>query len=268
AGGLAAGDPRHGVPGAGAGRARAGGRQRIAVTRGNCVRGLRRGRRDGLAGRLAARGAAPARTRRTGRDGHADAPVRAHPAAERAGCQPRQAGRGGRAPGHRAQYHHAQAARTGYRGVGWRPAPRVWCNRSSIVRRRMPVPDSQATQEPATAAPQAAWSPDSIPTVPYMEETGLALLRERLARVRTYLEYGSGGSSLMAAKADVRRIYSVDTDKQFLQAVRQRLLAEGVPRRRFVPVYANIGATGAWGRPKNSKHATLWPRYCAEPWRK
>lgn len=130
------------------------------------------------------------------------------------------------------------------------------------------MPDSQATQEPATAAPQAAWSPDSIPTVPYMEEAGLALLRERLARVRTYLEYGSGGSSLMAAKADVRRIYSVDTDKQFLQAVRQRLLAEGVPRRRFVPVYANIGATGAWGRPKNSKHATLWPRYCAEPWRK
>lgn len=131
------------------------------------------------------------------------------------------------------------------------------------------MPQRKATQ-PATAPTPAkkTWTAASIPALPHMEDAGIALLQERLAGVRTYLEYGSGGSSVMAAQANVRRIYSVDTDKQFLGAVRQRLQDEGVPRRRYVPVYVNIGPTGAWGRPHDDSHATLWPRYCGEPWRK
>lgn len=132
------------------------------------------------------------------------------------------------------------------------------------------MPDRQKTSQakPGAVTASKAWSADDIPDVPFMEEASIALLRERLAGVRTYLEYGSGGSTLMAAKANVRRIYSVDTDKQFLRAVRQRLENDGLPRRRHVPVYANIGPTGAWGRPNNESHATLWPRYCGEPWRR
>ncbi|MBV7486221.1 class I SAM-dependent methyltransferase [Bordetella sp. BOR01] len=131
-----------------------------------------------------------------------------------------------------------------------------------------PKPKPKSRPEASPVPTPKGWSADAIPDAPYMEEAGIALLRERLSGVRTYLEYGSGGSSLMAAKANVRRIYSVDTDKQFLQAVRQRLENENVPRRRYVPVYVDIGPTGAWGRPKDDSHAALWPRYCGEPWRK
>lgn len=119
----------------------------------------------------------------------------------------------------------------------------------------------------ATAA-HDTWSPDTIPSVPHMEDTGLALLGEHLAGVRVYVEYGSGGSSVMVAQAGVKRIYSVDSDKQFLKAVKQRLLNDGVPRRRYIAIYADIGPTREWGKPVDESHIKAWPNYCAAPWRK
>ncbi|MCD0503489.1 hypothetical protein [Bordetella petrii] len=134
------------------------------------------------------------------------------------------------------------------------------------------VKATRTAKAASSVAPSASgpgnWSASSIPSTPFMEPAGIKLLKKRLAGVRTYLEYGSGGSTVMAAKADIRRIYSVDTDKQFLGAVRRRLVDEGLPRRRHVPVYVDIGPTGAWGRPRDESHATQWPRYCGEPWRK
>ena|GEM_PF-1204573 len=112
------------------------------------------------------------------------------------------------------------------------------------------------------------WSADTIPDLPHMEAEGIALLGEHLTGIRVFLEYGSGGSSLMVAQAGIKSIYSVDTDKQFLKAVRQRLLDEGIPRRRYIPIYADIGATKEWGRPVDESHARDWPAYCTAPWEK
>ena len=112
------------------------------------------------------------------------------------------------------------------------------------------------------------WSAGTIPSLPHMEPEGIALLGEHLTGIRVFLEYGSGGSSLMVAQAGVKSIYSVDTDKQFLKAVRQRLLDEGIPRRRYIPIYVDIGATKEWGRPVDESHARDWPAYCTAPWEK
>lgn len=124
--------------------------------------------------------------------------------------------------------------------------------------------------QPKTVAAHVTedWSAGTIPSLPHMEPEGIALLGEHLTGIRVFLEYGSGGSSLMVAQAGVKSIYSVDTDKQFLKAVRQRLLDEGIPRRRYIPIYADIGATKEWGRPVDESHARDWPAYCTAPWEK
>lgn len=121
-------------------------------------------------------------------------------------------------------------------------------------------------KRPPKAVEPPQWSPETIPSIPHMEDAGIALLAERLKGVKIFLEYGSGGSSIMAAQAGIRRIYSVDSDLMFLQSVQKRLIADGIPRRRYVPVYVDIGRTGNWGRPVNENHAKDWPNYCSAPW--
>ena len=120
----------------------------------------------------------------------------------------------------------------------------------------------------ATPAHEQAWSADTIPSLPHMEDAGIALLGEHLTGVQVFLEYGSGGSSVMVAQAGVKSIYSVDSDKQFLKAVKQRLLDEGIPRRRYIPIYADIGPTKEWGKPADESHLKEWPNYCSAPWKK
>lgn len=126
----------------------------------------------------------------------------------------------------------------------------------------------QALPKAGAAHATEDWSAGTIPSLPHMEPEGIALLGEHLTGIRVFLEYGSGGSSLMVAQAGVKSIYSVDTDKQFLKAVRQRLLEDGIPRRRYIPIYADIGATKEWGRPVDESHARDWPAYCTAPWEK
>jgi len=134
--------------------------------------------------------------------------------------------------------------------------------KAAITTPTLPASSSQST--PA----DAAWSAATIPSLPHMEPEGIALLGEHLTGVRVFLEYGAGGSSVMVAHAGVKSIYSVDTDKPFLKAVRQRLTDDGIPRRRFIPIYADIGATKEWGRPVDESHAREWPNYCSAPWKK
>jgi len=126
----------------------------------------------------------------------------------------------------------------------------------------------QSKSDHATETSLTAWSADTIPSLPHMEDAGIALLGEHLTGVQVFLEYGSGGSSVMVAQAGVKSIYSVDSDKQFLKSVRKRLLNEGIPRRRYVPIYADIGPTKEWGKPVDESHVKAWPNYCSAPWRK
>lgn len=139
----------------------------------------------------------------------------------------------------------------------------------------MEVPASEAaplrpipTRDTTPPVVQGAASPADIvvPDLPHMEPEGQALLRTCLEQAEVFLEYGSGGSSVMAADSPVRRIYSVASDLEFLRAVHRKLLAAGTSADKYVPLHADIGPTGAWGRPQDTNHATLWPLYARTPW--
>jgi hypothetical protein len=81
----------------------------------------------------------------------------------------------------------------------------------------------------------------------------IAWWEARLAAAKSYLEYGSGGSTVLAARLGVRFV-TVDSDRYFLRAVKRRIVADGAyDAARQTYVYADIGLTGAYG------HPTRWP---------
>lgn len=94
---------------------------------------------------------------------------------------------------------------------------------------------------------------------------------EALAASASYLEYGSGSSTLHAATV-VPAVVSVESDPRFLAAVEDRCrltaLSTGTPQRHFIR--ADIGGTGAWGvptfrRPTRARLAK-WEAYPLAPW--
>lgn len=105
-----------------------------------------------------------------------------------------------------------------------------------------------------------------IKSVPHMEPVGIDLLARQLVDCTIYLEYGSGGSSVMASKTNVRRIYSVDSDKAFLNGVSEKIASVGALAGVYVPIYVDIGRTGDWGVPQEPNAAERWPNYVNEPW--
>jgi hypothetical protein len=94
-----------------------------------------------------------------------------------------------------------------------------------------------------------------VPDSPFFYDTqgkveeGPAWFLETLKGSKRYLEYGTGGSTYLAAKHGIEFI-AVDSDPYFLKSVRKKISNAGLAR----PVgqtyhYADIGLTAHWGRP-------------------
>lgn len=87
------------------------------------------------------------------------------------------------------------------------------------------------------------------PGQPELDQSTVARLRRELAGARTYLEYGSGGSTLLAAAAGVPTV-SVESDRFFAAKVKQAL-----PRGARVDVLVPpMGLTRQWGHPVFGAH--------------
>src|SRR6185503_11787653 len=90
----------------------------------------------------------------------------------------------------------------------------------------------------------------SVPTSPHFEsDDAAAWFVDKLQNSQVYLEFGSGGSTYLAAKLK-KRFVTVDSDYFFLKAVRKKIVEDGLldnERQRYR--YANIGITRRWGWP-------------------
>lgn len=87
-----------------------------------------------------------------------------------------------------------------------------------------------------------------------------ALFRDQIQNVRFYLEFGSGASTLLAARAGVETI-CVESDLNFAQAVR-----DAVGKQAPVTViHSDIGMTEEWGYPVFTRptagHHARWRNY-------
>jgi len=108
-----------------------------------------------------------------------------------------------------------------------------------------------------------------VPTAPQFDQEGMAYFREQLARARNYLEYGSGGSTVLASQL-VTNLVSVDSDASLLADVRRKLV-ENDQRAMAKLIHVNIGMTGDWGFPVFQKptrrRVRRWEEYAKAPWR-
>ncbi|SIN60485.1 hypothetical protein SAMN02745824_0675 [Parasphingorhabdus marina DSM 22363] len=87
-----------------------------------------------------------------------------------------------------------------------------------------------------------------------------ALFREQIQNVQFYLEFGSGASTLIAARAGVETI-CVESDRKFAQAV-----SDAVGKDAPVTIiHSDIGMTEDWGYPvftrPTAKHHQRWRNY-------
>ena len=114
-----------------------------------------------------------------------------------------------------------------------------------------------------------ATHPIEISETPSFDAEGLAFFAKALTGIRTYLEYGSGGSTVLASRF-VQRLFSVESDARFLQAVERKVRAIGSKSENHF-LHADIGLTEFWGKPAftNLTPARLqrWSGYPQLPWK-
>ena len=112
------------------------------------------------------------------------------------------------------------------------------------------------------------FSKPRIGDTPAFDIEGDRYFAARMPAARIYLEYGSGGSTIVAAKSRVR-FQTVDSDPFFLHAVENKIAAEfGSANGDFI--YCNIGMTELWGIPifkrLSASRRKRWKRYPLAPW--
>ncbi|MEX1213622.1 hypothetical protein [Saccharospirillum sp.] len=80
------------------------------------------------------------------------------------------------------------------------------------------------------------------------------------------LEYGSGGSTYLAAKLDGKVIYSVESDASWLCNLGLQIRSSD-PRSHPYLYYVDIGNTKEWGHPADDAKYRNWPNYSNAIWR-
>lgn len=105
---------------------------------------------------------------------------------------------------------------------------------------------------------------------PIIERPELTLPEAEAAAVRlayegasVILEYGSGGSTVMASEMPGKQVFSVESDQDWAQMMRG-FLAQNPPAEttEVDVIWSDIGPTKEWGFPRNNSG---WKRYASYP---
>lgn len=92
-----------------------------------------------------------------------------------------------------------------------------------------------------------------------------ALVQDTYAAARVILEYGSGGSTVLAAGMPGKTIFSVESDTRWTESLKAYLDAAGAASEVCLH-HAAIGPTGKWGRPLDHSGYRRYHRYPLEVW--
>jgi hypothetical protein len=92
-----------------------------------------------------------------------------------------------------------------------------------------------------------------------------AALQEAYAAAQVILEYGSGGSTVMAAGMPGKTVFSVESDRRWLRKMRG-WFAENAPAATVRLHWADIGPVRRWGIPKDDSAIRQWPGYPLSVW--
>lgn len=123
------------------------------------------------------------------------------------------------------------------------------------------TPSALDPQTPSTQRPR----PPRLK--PRMLEDEIDLFRTYLENSSRFLEFGSGGSTLLALQSGVAKCHTVETDREWIRKLRRIddvRTAESSGRLSIHP--ANVGPTRAWGIPSDRSRIAAWPKYFLDVW--
>jgi len=120
------------------------------------------------------------------------------------------------------------------------------------------APDAAVQPAPAEAA--------YVPVMWFPEEVK-AFVQERYRAATCILEYGTGGSTVFAAGETSAQILSIESDRDWAAKISAYLAQEGLDRPGVEIRWADIGPTGAWGKPTKSREWGKFHTYPMQPWR-
>lgn len=87
------------------------------------------------------------------------------------------------------------------------------------------------------------------------------LLREDYARASVILEYGAGGSTLVAAEMTGKQVFAVESDASWIGMMKD-WFAANPPLSPVTLHHGDIGPTTDWGRPA---HESQWRKFLNYP---
>ena len=97
-------------------------------------------------------------------------------------------------------------------------------------------------------------------------EAEAAWLREAYEGAEVILEYGSGGSTVMAAEIGGKTVFSVESSKKWAKMMRRWFEAHPPDggHVEIVPIW--VGPVKKWGMPIDDSHSNRFPRYPLKIW--
>lgn len=100
---------------------------------------------------------------------------------------------------------------------------------------------------------------------PHMTDGEQEMLIRYLSNSHYYLEFGSGGSTILASLLVQAHVYSVDSSVEWQEKVKEECLKIKTPLfPRLIPV--DIGQLGEWGFPLNHDRKFSWLNYYSLLW--
>jgi hypothetical protein len=98
-----------------------------------------------------------------------------------------------------------------------------------------------------------------------MKPDEIVLFRSFLECCQTFLEFGSGGSTVFAATLVSKEIISVDSSQAWQDQVRDYCTTRNTP---VLPrlVHCDVGELKGWGYPKDTSRKANWQRYHSGIW--
>ena len=103
------------------------------------------------------------------------------------------------------------------------------------------------------------------PPVLTLPEAEAAAVSAAYAAAEVILEYGSGGSTVVAGAVPGARVFSVESDADWL-VMMQRWFDANPPQASLTLHHGDIGPTKDWGMPVNNRRVAQWPGYAHSVW--
>lgn len=103
------------------------------------------------------------------------------------------------------------------------------------------------------------------PVFTFPPDEGELVARE-FAHATSILEYGSGGSTVLAARSTTADVLSIESDPVWAENMTTFLASKNLGGDRVKIHWSDVGPTGKWGYPKDQSKFRKYPSYAFCPW--